>query len=335
MNTAKPLFSRETPKRLAEPIIYTATVPVHFGAVSLKEKIRRTGNTYWLLSFPFLNTLKADVLLQQMHDERCHVFLDSGAHTFQNLKLKPTTGPVKSYDSLFKSDELREEYLVRFTDYCKKEGSKFDCYANFDYWPNGKMIYDMQKRLEGDGIFPFPVEHGDDGMVWLQKYIDEGYRYMGISKTLRWNSRDKAMFFFDRVFNLTERYGVMLHGFAITDVELMFRFPWYSVDSTTWMQVSAYGSILSIQEGRTTPAHVSRAPSKQSSGTVDLEWLRTIVESHGFDFELMRYWGDEKEKRNLAWHERSLYNIYVLLHYKEMGAKISGGEKKWKSLLSK
>ena len=37
---------------------------------------------------------------------------------------------------------------------------------------------------------------------------------------------------------------VKVHGFGLTARELMFRFPWGSVDSTSWMHTSRYGGVL-------------------------------------------------------------------------------------------
>ena len=93
---------------------------------------------------------------------------------------------------------------------------------------------DVQHELEGQGLYPTPTIHGDDGLEWMRQYIDEGHVLLGIGRGSRWGSRIKMLPYLDRVFNLAEKRGVLLHGFAVTDVELMLRFPWYSVDSISW-----------------------------------------------------------------------------------------------------
>ena len=184
----------------------------------------------------------------------------------------------------------------------------------------------MQTWLEAQGIFPLPVVHGGDGPLdWLRQYLDEGYRFIGISRPLRRGSLSEALSSFDRIFNLVDRYreDVYLHGFAVTDVELMFRFPWFSVDSASWLRTTAYGSILMIREGRLTKIYVSKRFPQRSASARDLAWAKETVESHGFDFELMRYWTQDKMVNRRAWHERGQWNAYLMCHLRQFGARVT------------
>jgi hypothetical protein len=57
----------------------------------------------------------------------------------------------------------------------------------------------------------------------------------------------------DRVFDkfLTNPDGtpkVKVHGFGLTTPDLLFRYPWYSVDSGTWWRVSRYGGSLLMDD---------------------------------------------------------------------------------------
>src|SRR6266478_9343629 len=143
LDPAKPLFMREPLKRGKEPIVYMVTMSsMVMGSANstVKEWVEKTGNKHWLVSYA--NQFGSDTKLssaerfhKELTDSGSHIFLDSGAHTFQNLRLKPTTGKVRGYDSLAKSEDLREGYIKNFVDYCKKEGHKFSIYANFDFWP--------------------------------------------------------------------------------------------------------------------------------------------------------------------------------------------------------
>lgn len=87
---------------------------------------------------------------------------------------------------------------------------------------------------------------------------------------------------------------VKLHGFGLTTMKLLLRYPWYSVDSTSWMMTSNMGSIyvplmvqgsefrygagyLKVDFGnKISPSHFSKL-SPYNQGVV-----RHYVKSHGF-----------------------------------------------------
>ena len=339
IDPAKPLFMREPLVRGPEPIVYAAGsyefIFDRWKTVTKAEWMEKTTCHHHLTSFAEFARNGRDEYVQQWLDLGCHMFLDSGAFTFQRWGIVPTKGRVKKYNLFSKSSVERDEYIEKYIEHCRTKGHKYDCYANFDYRPDSALVYKMQKHLEAGGIYPFPVEHGDDGLLRFRRYIDEGYKFFGISKALRWGSRDRAIKFYEQVFNVAAKHDVFLHGFAVTDVELVFRFPWYSVDSTTWLQLSKTGSVVSVMEGRCIPVHVTRRQTQQHTQMEEgvLDWLKSNVSSLGFDFEKMRYGGSESVPNQEGFVERGMYNIYVLSHLKELGVKMTGGEKRWKSLL--
>ena len=162
----------------------------------------------------------------------------------------------------------------------------------------------------------------------MERYIDEGHVLLSIGRGQRWGSRVKMLPYLDRVFNLAEKRGVLLHGFAVTDVELMMRFPWYSVDSSSWLQVRNVGHVMVVRDGRL----LSSIRVTDGTGG-DLEWVASIMKEHGFDLAPMRH--RDKERRHRAFMERGVWNMFVLENLWELGVRPSsgGGGRKWGSLL--
>lgn len=66
----------------------------------------------------------------------------------------------------------------------------------------------------------------------IRKWIDHGHTWIGIG--------GDALPMADRIFAITQD-KVKVHGFAQTRKELLRRWPYYSVDSTTWMSGPAFG----------------------------------------------------------------------------------------------
>jgi hypothetical protein len=124
-----------------------------------------------------------------------------------------------------------------------------------------------QRFLEaGRKLRPMPVYHYSDWMSpehrhLLQQFIDDGYDYIslggvaGVSKM----TKDGVRRFYDFCFRLSEK-SIKLHGLGMTSVALMSYFPFYSVDSKTWLVSGLYGDFVTTKN-----AKYKRTPKKRGS----------------------------------------------------------------------
>lgn len=98
-------------------------------------------------------------------------------------------------------------------------------------WNN--MLY-----MEGVGLSPVPVFHQGEQFKWLERMIEHGCEYIGISPANDRSTQQKQLWL-DRVFNLVcddDGYArVKTHAFGVTSPHLISRYPWHTVDSTTWL----------------------------------------------------------------------------------------------------
>ncbi len=123
-------------------------------------------------------------------------------------------------------------------------------------WRNYKsMIAELPKEKV------IPVFHQNDDFKWLDKYLNFGAPYIGISPAndSRTNSiqikrrgliqqpQNTKTEWMERVrpfiFDKAGRPIVKTHGFAVTSYPLMKYWEWYSVDSASWKLVGAWGGI--------------------------------------------------------------------------------------------
>lgn len=107
-------------------------------------------------------------------------------------------------------------------------------------WDN--MVY-----MESEGLHPIPVYHMGEGLEWLDKLINHGCDYIGISPANDRTTKQKIEWL-DMVFNhICDKDGIpciKTHGFGVTSLPILYRYPWYSCDSMSWLRHAAYGSIL-------------------------------------------------------------------------------------------
>ncbi len=185
-------------------------------------------------SFHYANA----AMVAAIRRDRQTIFLDSGAFTAhsQGIRIK----------------------LSQYANFIRRHHDVISLAANLDVIGAGneQWSYERQKTLETllapDGLsqLVMPVHHVRDHDDWLQRYLDDGYQHIGLGGMVGERKNPKRLTrWLDYVWGryLTHADGtpkVKVHGFGLTSRKFMFRYPWHSLDSGTWMRVSRYGGVL-------------------------------------------------------------------------------------------
>lgn len=102
-------------------------------------------------------------------------------------------------------------------------------------------------EMKAAGLKPIPVYHQGESFSHLERMLKDGEPYIGIS-TRKDIMVDGQRSFLDRVYTmLTDKEGrpiVKTHGFGITSPQLLLRYPFYTVDSTSWVLGPGFGKLL-------------------------------------------------------------------------------------------
>jgi hypothetical protein len=105
----------------------------------------------------------------------------------------------------------------------------------------------MQMVRKLDFCKVVPVFHRRESLKWLEKMLEVGCPYIGLGGTAGSVNRRAVIKWFDQVRGIiTNSDGkpiVRTHGFGINSLELLRRFPWYSVDSAGWLVLASFGKI--------------------------------------------------------------------------------------------
>jgi hypothetical protein len=175
-------------------------------------------------------------------------FLDSGVFSLRidaEKYAKEKGVPVKTY---YDSPEYWK-YVDNYAEFVKKYKRGIDYYANVDVIGDPVLSWRNQKYLEEKhGLSPVPVYHISEEYSWYYKYA-ERYDYICIGGWAATNgNKEQKTKWIDRCFRIVcDSKSIptkKLHGFGITSWKLLIDFPWFSVDSTSWIQLGAYGVIL-------------------------------------------------------------------------------------------
>ncbi len=134
---------------------------------------------------------------------------------------------------------------VAFVHKIVKQFPKATC-VNLDVIGDGKASYQNWVEMRREGLNPLPVFHIGTDERWLLRYLAKT-DYVGLgnvatmSSLMRRPSLDHvwATYLVDR-----ERVPVVkVHGFGVASFALMRRYPWFSLDSSSWMKSAANGVI--------------------------------------------------------------------------------------------
>lgn len=110
-----------------------------------------------------------------------------------------------------------------------------------------------QLAMEQLGVRPLPCFHYGEDERYLEWYI-ANYDYITLGGMVP-ISTPHLKLWLDRIWEkyLTDGSGrprIKVHGFGLTTVSLMERYPWYSVDSSSWVQTARVGGMLLMPEAR-------------------------------------------------------------------------------------
>ena len=203
------------------------------------------------------DTLKLTPTILPIPEEKISInslFLDSGAFgIFARFVSKKSH---HNKNEFFKSPEFWK-YIDEYGEFVSDNLGGFDYYANVDAIRDAKTSWKVQKYLEKEyDLNPIPVVHYGTPLKWLRRHLDEGYDLIGLGGIGQGVSSVSYMKWADTCFDIicdtpdrTPR--ARIHGFAMTTYKFLHRYPWWSVDSTSWAKWPAYGIIYipSIQNG--------------------------------------------------------------------------------------
>ena len=175
-------------------------------------------------------------------------FLDSGAFAMWSLSQKYQKEHGGGRWDYYQTKEFRK-YLKAYAQFVKDHREAIDLCANLDVIGNPQLTYENQKALEKLGIKPVPVVHYGTDLQYLRMYMEEGYPVIGLGGLVGSTGEEDCKRWIDRCFQIV-CHGpgflpkVKIHGFGVTSYQLLITYPWYSVDSTSWTKVGAFGGIL-------------------------------------------------------------------------------------------
>lgn len=170
-------------------------------------------------------------------------------HSYFYLQAKKVLPPYKFFLDSGAFSAFTQNTQININQYIQfilDNGLQQSIYANLDVIGNSTETWRNQKRMEKAGLHPLPVYHSDDKGDYLDFMLDN-YRHFAIGGMAKTPYTQRRLFL-DRVFQKIKNSNksVKIHGFGLTDLDLICRYPWHSVDSTTHNVAARFGESFFI-----------------------------------------------------------------------------------------
>jgi hypothetical protein len=233
--------------------------------------------------------------VDDMRRESAKIFLDSGAFSAWTLGV---TLSVADYC----------EYIKRNADILRVDG-RSTMASVLDGIGDPLQTFRNQLEMEDRGVRPLPCFHKGEDERYLEWYIQK-YEYITIGGMVG-SSAKQLSIWLDRIWDRylvdgSGRARVKVHGFGLTSIPLMEAYPWFSCDSSSWIQAAAFGSVVTPQHG---PIKVSdKSPSRHDEGQhittlspAETDYLFQLLEKQGFTYERL----------STVYEARAAYNLWA------------------------
>ena len=216
-----------------------------------------------------VGVVQREILLMQAHGRRLVAFAyvrGQWKHLFScagpdYLSVGPSQFPQNTQDTPLKNNKV-ELFLdsgafsawsqgvdIDIQDYIafiKQHEKLLSVYAVLDVIGDAEGTLRNQRIMEDAGLAPLPCFHFGEPCKYLEQYVQD-YDYMAIGGLAKMGGRAEMFQFLDKAFDIIcDSKGIpqiKVHGFAVTNLRAMKRYPWYSVDSTSWLMTARMGCI--------------------------------------------------------------------------------------------
>ena len=136
--------------------------------------------------------------------------------------------------------------LNSYTRFIKKYNNVIHLYANLDVIGNAEASWKNQVVMEKIGLEPLPVFHYGSNIKWLDRLVNK-YEYIALGGLVPITTNANIIrqwldYVWKRILK-SNNSNIKVHGFGIQSINLMKRYPWYSVDATSLHIMARYGGI--------------------------------------------------------------------------------------------
>lgn len=206
-----------------------------------------------------------------------YIIVDSGAHSFfsENSDKVVSASPLKK---ITKTMESPEAYFATYLEWLKENRAHFDFFVELDIGDlvGQPLVLKWRELLRKEGLLQqcITVYHPNCMTETdFEKMVKTSESKFVALEGLRPNQPRLP---YGKLIKVCYEAGVRVHGFAMTKDDVFNKFPFYSVDSSSWLAGEQYGQTKAIMRGNNT---VARLKKKAHAFNIKSRFLRNAYAS--------------------------------------------------------
>lgn len=213
-----------------------------------------------------------------------NIFLDSGAFT------------------AFTQDKKID--IDNYIEYVKKNKDIISVYANLDVIGDWEATRRNQEYMENNSLSPLATFHVGSPLEELER-ICEKYNYIALGGLVPLSTKKiKMRNWLNKCWAVIIKSSpkVKVHGFGVNSFDLLKRYPWYSVDATSWLVPARYGQLLTFNNGKIrTHSKRSKDKSLEICDLAKKEYKELLVRQVGEILKIEEYVTRLWKKKGITW----------------------------------
>ena len=163
--------------------------------------------------------------------------LDSGAFTFMSNSKKTVNW---------------DEYVEQYADFINKNNVKYFFELDIDSVVGIEEVERLRNKLEKlTNKKCIPVWHKSRGLDYWKKMVKE-YDYVAIGGIVVKEIKKSDYKYFTPLLKMAKENNCKVHGLGFTNLKLLHKYPFYSVDSTSWKSGNRFGSLYVFKHNKLT-----------------------------------------------------------------------------------
>lgn len=174
-------------------------------------------------------------------------------------------------------------------------------------WKNYKTLLFILNSNGYSSDRLMPIYHQGESIDWLKKMVDSGCDYIGVSPSNDYSTSQRQHWLddvYDYLLSLPKLPKT--HGYAVTSPVLMKMYPWFSTDSSSWVQQGGYGSVntpwgpMPLTDRESTMGRHDAMDGRSWSREMKQK-AKEYFESIGLNIDEIRKSHHERWKANAIW----------------------------------
>lgn len=220
-----------------------------------------------------------------------------------------------------KAEVNLEEYIAFLQEY----KDKLDVYCCLDVIGDVEATWKNFERMLAAGLHPLPVYHVGEDVKYLHRCLE--YDYFCLGGMAKDASAKLRVPFLDKAFTIIcDKDGIpksKVHGLGMTSFELMRRYPFYSVDSTSWVLSAGMGSIFLPSRGKDTKydfsgrPHVLSFSDRKTNNELGKHFDTCSKDYQEWIVEYLDYKGFTLEGIRASYKDRRAINVEYLMEFQK------------------